>query len=99
MKKTYGILVFTLVSCASHPGPIKRQMIGLLEKFDRWDYNGDGYLVASELKDAEQASGLPAAEIVEFYDTNKDNKISLREAKAGLSRVDEARKTVKKLQS
>ena len=99
MKIVSATLVFALASCAPHPGPVKRQMIGLLEKFDRWDYNGDGHLVASELKDAEQLSGLPVAEIVKFYDTDNDARISLREAQAGLLRLDEARETVKKLQS
>ncbi len=66
-------------------------MIGLLQKFDRWDYNGDGYLVASELKDAEQLSGIDSSEIIEFYDSNMDGRISLTEATAGMSRVDEAR--------
>ena len=51
------------------------------------------------LPNSEKVSGLPAAEIVEFYDTNKDGKISLREAQAGISRVDEAREVVKQLQS
>ena len=98
MKTAFALLLATLASCAPHPGPIKRQMIGLLEKFDRWDYNGDGHLVASELKDAEQLSGLPTNEIVDFYDTDKDARISFREAQAGLSRLDEARETVRKLQ-
>jgi Ca2+-binding EF-hand superfamily protein len=74
-------------------------VIGLLEKFDRWDYNGDGHLVASELGDAEKLSGLPVAEIIDFYDTDKDGRISFAEAQAGMSRLDEARETVKKLQS
>lgn len=99
MKMIPATLVFAIASCAPHPGPVKRQMIGLLEKFDRWDYNGDGHLVASELKDAEQLSGLPVGEIVEFYDTDEDQRISFQEAQAGLSRLDEARETVKKLQS
>ncbi len=69
-------------------------MVGLLEKFDRWDYNGDGYLVASELEDAQQLSGIDSSEIVEFYDTNADARISLTEASAGMSRVDEAREMI-----
>lgn len=99
MKTAFALLLVALGSCAPNPEPVKRQMIGLLEKFDRWDYNGDGHLVASELKDAEQLSGLPVGEIVDFYDTDNDAKISFREAQDGLSRLDEARETVKKLQS
>ena len=72
-------------------------MIGLLEKFDRWDYNGDGQLTLSELKEAEELSGLPAAEILAFYDTGKNERISLAEAEAGMSRIDEAKLTVKEI--
>ena len=37
-----------LAACAPGPGSAipqtssERQMLGLIEKFDRWDYNGDG---------------------------------------------------------
>ena len=65
-------------------------MVGLLEKFDRWDENGDGYLTASELKQASKISHQPPAKILEFYDTNHDNKVSLQEAQDGYSRADEA---------
>lgn len=80
-----------LVCCAPTPGPTKRKMVGLLQKFDKWDYNGDGQLQKSELKEAEQLGGVSADEIIEFYDTSKNGRISLTEASKGLSRVDEAR--------
>lgn len=64
----------------------QRQMIGLLEKFDRWDYNGDGRLTRDELAPATKLSGVPAAEILEFYDTNGDGGITLLEAQAGYRR-------------
>lgn len=85
-----------LASCASGPSPftpktkVERQMVGFLEKFDRWDEDGDGRLTAAELQQAEQLSGRPASRILEFYDANRDASISLREAQAGLSRMDEA---------
>jgi len=90
----------------SSPGPpappnrsletIERQMIGLLEKFDRFDYNGDGFLTRKEIRD-----GVREAQLNEFtpndidrafafYDTNHDNRISLHEANAGLQRGPEA---------
>jgi Ca2+-binding EF-hand superfamily protein len=97
MKLMIATVVFTLAACAPHP--VKRQMVGLLEKFDRWDYNGDGSLSLSELNDAERLSGVPAAEIVSFYDTDKDGKISFREAQSGMSREDEARNAVGRLQT
>lgn len=88
------ITLFTLcalVACAPSPGPIKRQMVGLLEKFDRWDFNGDGFLSESELKEAEKLSSFTAKEIVEFYDVGGDGKVSLKEAQDGMKRLAEAR--------
>lgn len=92
-----------LSACSSGPGPvvpqtkIERQMIGLMEKFDRWDDDGDGYLDAVEiqnginsLKGKPQEVSYTSAAVLEFYDTNKDGKISLREAQAGYKRAAEA---------
>lgn len=91
------------VSCSSGLGPVvpktkvERQMIGLLEKFDRWDYNGDGYLDQKELTDGinglkgkPQQVSYTADEVIDFYDTNGDRKISMMEAQAGYKRSDEA---------
>jgi hypothetical protein len=97
MKHFAFLPLFALAACASHPGPVKRQMVGLLEKFDRWDYNGDGQLSESELKEAEQISGLPAADIIRFYDTSGNRRISLAEAQAGMSRLYEARDAVEEI--
>jgi Ca2+-binding EF-hand superfamily protein len=72
-------------------------MIGLLEKFDRWDYNGNGQLEKSELKEAEQIGGFASDEIISFYDTDSSGGISFAEAQSGLSRVDEAKKITEKL--
>lgn len=71
-------------------------MIGLLEKFDRWDENGDGQLVAKELKEAQKISGHQPKEIIEFYDTNRNDGISLTEAQSGFSRAAEAEEKVKR---
>ena len=95
MKISALFAVATLAAC-SPPGPfvpqtkVERQMVGLLEKFDRWDYNGDGQLTAPELKDAEARSGYSPAKILGFYDTDHSGGISLGEAQAGFKRVDEA---------
>jgi hypothetical protein len=84
-----------LASCSTAPGPVipktkvERQMIGLLQKFDRWDENGDGQLTAPELKVAAKISGHPVEAILAFYDTNHSGGISLREAQAGYARVGE----------
>jgi Ca2+-binding EF-hand superfamily protein len=70
-------------------------MIGLLEKFDRWDDNGDGELDRTEL-----AAGLVGTEhrpegVIEFYDTNRNGRVSLREAQAGYQRSAEAEAIVR----
>lgn len=70
-------------------------MIGLLEKFDRWDENGDGQLTASELKESQRITGHSPAAILEFYDTDRSGGISLKEAQKGYSRVDEAEAQIK----
>lgn len=80
-----------IVCCAPSPGPIKRRMVGLLERFDRWDYNGDGQLSAAELRYPERLGGFSAEEIIDFYDKDGDRLISLKEAQGGMKRVDEAR--------
>lgn len=97
MKYLIALPILALMACAPQHGPVKRQMIGLLEKFDRWDYNGDGQLALSELKEAEELSGLPSADILSFYDTGKNGKISYAEAQAGMSRLDEAKVVVKEI--
>jgi hypothetical protein len=89
-----------MVACHPGIGPVvpqnsvERKMIGLLQKFDRWDENGDGNLDERELAPAKNFSTLTPAEIIAFYDTGKDGKISLREAQAGYARSDEARKII-----
>lgn len=101
MKLLSLFLVSACVSCSSAPGPVvpktrvERQMIGLLEKFDRWDYNGDGFLTVSELGPARRIAGHEPAEIIDFYDTNKDARISLKEAQSGYSRAAEAEQIIK----
>jgi hypothetical protein len=101
MKLLSVSMILAMASCAKGPDPIvpetkvERQMIGLLQKFDRWDDDGNGYLTASELKPAEEASGHSPAKIIAFYDTDHDNRISLKEAQVGVSRADEAEQKAK----
>jgi hypothetical protein len=96
MNRSYFALIFILASCSSAPGPVtpktpvERKMIGLLQKFDRWDEDGNGSLSIAELKPSEKISGYPAQKIMDFYDTNHSGSISLNEAQAGYSRADQA---------
>ncbi len=85
-----------LAACATGTGSAipktnsEKQMLGLMEKFDRWDYNGNGKLNTKEiddginsLKGTSRAVTYTAAEVVEFYDKSGDKSVSLREAQAG----------------
>jgi len=93
MKATLAFVAILLSSCAGS-GPQgggenqQRKMVGLLQKFDLWDLNGDGYLTEKEISDGMQAHGVQIsetpAEIIAFYDRNGDGKISLGEADGAL---------------
>lgn len=88
-------------SCSTAPGPVvpnnktERQMLGLLQKFDRWDDNGDGELDHSELTAALVGTPHQADRVIDFYDANRNQRISLREAQAGYDRAPEAEAIVK----
>jgi hypothetical protein len=90
---------FLLAACAPGAGSsipennTEKQMLGLIEKFDRWDDDGNGLLSEKEigdgitsLKGTSRAVKYSAAEVVEFYDRSGDNAVSLREAQAGYRR-------------
>ena len=104
MKHSVLSLTILCVSCASHEklGPVvpktkvERQMIGLLEKFDRWDDDGNGLLDAGELDDGiaslrgkPQQVDYTSKQVIDFYDVNHDRKISMQEAQAGYRRSSE----------
>lgn len=103
MKKHILLLAVLCGSCSPGLGPVvpktpvERQMIGLLQKFDRWDDDGDGELNSSELNSGMKSlQGKPqqvshtAAEVLDFYDADSNGKISLGEAQAGYARSQEA---------
>jgi hypothetical protein len=73
-------------------------MLGLLEKFDRWDDNGDGELTAKEIdagiarfKGTSMKVNYTGKEVVTFYDTDRNGSVSLREAQVGYHRADEVK--------
>lgn len=67
-------------------------MIGLLQKFDLWDLDGSGDLDLNELTKGirEGGSDHPPENVMAFYDTNGDGRISLAEAQEGYQRAGEA---------
>jgi hypothetical protein len=101
MKFAGSFILIALASCSSGPGPftpktkVQRQMVGLVQKFDRWDYNGDGKLTAKELKSAQKISKHTPAQILDFYDTDRSGSITLKEAQAGYERTGEAEQIAK----
>jgi hypothetical protein len=104
---TMRILIPALLcgACSSGLGPVvpespvERKMLGLLEKFDRWDDNGDGFLDESELEVALKGTEHSASRTIDFYDTNGDRRISLREAQAGYHRSEEAEQRIRERQA
>lgn len=103
MKRVVLFPLLLCGACQQGLGPVvpeskvERQMIGLLEKFDRWDYDGDGYLDRKEIQDGinslkgtQREVKYTAADVIEFYDTNHDGKVSMSEAQAGYARAAEA---------
>lgn len=82
-----------LASCAyvyPHTKEIHaRKMVSLLEKFDRFDYNGNGRLTRAEIIQGVKelnATGVTEAEIdavIAHCDSNKDGSVTLREAQRG----------------
>ena len=86
------LLPLAFVACAEDPQDprvVDRKMIGLQQKFDLLDTNGDGYLTKAELIAGYDELGVvnqtpeTADALIKFYDFDKDGKISLREAQSG----------------
>lgn len=79
-----------------------RKLITLQQAYDRLDENGDGYLSRSEIStglQSEEFKGVSkdsVALIFEFYDTNKDDLISLDEINAGVQTGPDAALKLKK---
>lgn len=83
-------LPILFAACAHHDSHGEaahgRKMMGLLEKFDRFDYNGDGSLTRKEIelgiKEASVVQIEPAEldAMMKHYDVNKDGRITRWEA-------------------
>lgn len=79
----------TATESPTDPAVVSRKMIGLQEKFDLIDLDGDGYLTRSEIITGFDQIGVvdqspeTVDAIIDFYDFNKDGKLSLRETQSG----------------
>ncbi|MGA0853931.1 MAG: EF-hand domain-containing protein [Luteolibacter sp.] len=101
MKHLSIIAFVALNACSSSIGPVvpetqvERKMIGLLQKFDRWDDDGNGQLDRNELTEGLRGSGHSPDAVIEFYDINRNGNISLKEAQIAYGRAPEADARVK----
>lgn len=97
MKYLFAFLPLFVVSCGTPDNIVpenhrEKRMFAFLEKFDRFDYNGDGKLTKKEVRQGLRESdvkGITQKDIDDGYaefDANKDGAISLREAQGGLRR-------------
>ncbi|MES2475475.1 MAG: hypothetical protein V4640_06825 [Verrucomicrobiota bacterium] len=90
------LAIGSVAACSQGPGTAipetrsEKQMLGLIEKFDRWDYNGDGELSSWEISSgiasiegSSRAVTYNAPDVVKYYDKNGDQAVSLREAQDG----------------
>ena len=92
------LIAAACLAAACSPGPgtaipetrSEKQMLGLMEKFDRWDYDGDGELSIKEIhagiagiQGTSKAVTYKAADVVKYYDDDGNKTVSLREAQAG----------------
>lgn len=92
MKHALTLLLLPFTACTHNETQTvtERKMIGLMEKFDRWDEDGNGQLDHAELTHGLAGTAHQPANVIKFYDTNHNGSISLREAQAGYARADEA---------
>lgn len=94
--KPLAFLPLFLVACAYHDPNSEaakgRKMMALLEKFDRFDYNGNGLLTKQEIAQGVKETGVTGVdvtkldEVMKFYDVNKDGSISRWEAEHALDK-------------
>jgi Ca2+-binding EF-hand superfamily protein len=96
MKFALLLVPLAVVSCI-HPDPHtpdahRRKQMALLEKFDRFDYNGNGKLTKREIEQGVKESGVSGVDRAEldsamkFYDVNKDGSISRWEAEHAVTK-------------
>ena len=90
MKRLALLPLLFAASCANQEDHSEaahgRKMMSLLEKFDRFDYNGNGSLTRKEIEQGIAEAGVSAVDpkeldaMMKHYDVNKDRKITRWEA-------------------
>lgn len=94
--KYLSLLPFLLVACA-HQDPHSeeahgRKMMALIEKFDRFDYNGNSLLTRAEIEEGIKETGVQGVDpkeldaMMKYYDVNKDGSISRWESEHVLTK-------------
>lgn len=95
MKASITLPFLVLItSCSTAPAPtdpkvVGRKMIGLQQKFYLLDTDGNGYLTRAEIIAGFDEMGVvdqspeTVDAIIDFYDFNKDGKLTLRETQSG----------------
>ncbi len=94
--KHLSLLPFLLAACA-HQDPHSeaahgRKMMALIEKFDRFDYNGNALLTRAEIEQGIRETGVQGVDameldaMMEHYDVNKDGSISRWESERVLDK-------------
>lgn len=91
--KRLALLPFLLAaSCANQEDHTEaahgRKMMSLLEKFDRFDYDGNGSLTRKEIEEGIAEAGAATTKMdpkeldamMKHYDVNKDGKVTRWEA-------------------
>lgn len=90
MKRVALLPLLFVASCANQEDHSEaahgRKMMSLLEKFDRFDYNGNGSLTRKEIEQGIAEAGVTSIDpkeldaMMKHYDVNKDGKITHWEA-------------------
>ncbi|MEM1083314.1 MAG: EF-hand domain-containing protein [Verrucomicrobiota bacterium] len=87
------VLGFAVCSCSLDPHSEEahgRKLMGLQEKFDRFDYNADGKLTRAEIEQGLEESGITGVDSEELdafmkaYDVDGDGAISRWESQRAI---------------
>ena len=111
MKFSIILLPILLAACGTPSGPsgssssdheeMAAKLITFQQRFDRYDDNGDGFLSRQEVATGlandwgEELTPDSVPLVFAFYDTNRDNRISLAEINAGYEAGPEAALRIK----